>query len=207
MSLNETLQRAINPRFDSLLRLPIWECLTDGTISRCQYLVLLHQLLQIQLRMDEALEQQSPLLGLFDPSMCRAEAIARDLALLGAAPSIELLPPTEALNRTIRRASRDPAALVGCLYVFEALRLHSRSCIEPLAVALHVGTIKAGRGLDYHLEAAQGSDAHWTRFNEHLDACGLTSQEPILEAAVATINALFDLYATMCSDSVEALCA
>ena len=206
MSLNEALQRAVSPRFDCLLQLPIWERLTAGTISRRHYLLLLQQLLQVQLRLDEALEQQTPLWGLFEPTMCRSEAIARDLALLGAAASLELLPATEAAIRIVRRSSKDPAALVGCLYVFEALQLHSRSCVKPLASALGVTTIKAARGLDYLLESVQ-IDARWSRFNEHLDACGLTSQQPILEAAEATINALFELYASMCSESVEARCA
>ena len=181
--------------------------MTAGTISRRHYLLLLQQLLQIQLRLDEALEQRSPLWGLFEPTMCRSEAIARDLALLGAAASLELLPATEAAIQIVRRSSKDPAALVGCLYVFETLQLHSRSCVKPLASALGMTTIKAARGLDYHLESVQGIDARWSRFNEHLDACGLTFQQPILEAADATINALFELYASMCSESVEALCA
>jgi heme oxygenase len=130
--------------------------------------------------------------------MERAEAIAHDLSALGLEVFDEPHPAAVSWLGEIRRvAEREPMIWLGVVYLFEGSRMGSMLLVRSLSRALGVAA-NVGMGLDYHLQGANESYAHWQRLKERLDGLPLVESDRMAacQGAKATFRMLHDVYST-----------
>ena len=178
--------------------LPLAQALAQGRIGLRAYAGLLRQLVHLH-DSAEAVLDRHPELGVYRPAMARRAVLLRDLQALGCDPAAPALPAVRAFAARLEAwSSTTPVALLGCLYVLEGSRLGSLHLVQPLAAALGVAPTP-GAGLDYHLDGRQQRPQLWLQFKLAMNAAvsDPAQQAVVVDAALATFGALYDLYAAL----------
>mgnify|MGYP005846724215 CR=1 FL=1 len=204
VSLPDQIRQAIAAAHIAVEATPLASALAHGTIGVGDYIVLLQELHHLHASLESSLVaaalDQPLIASIYHPeAMDRAGVILRDLAAFTAIPS-------EQPGQVIQRISTDfaswavqkPWALLGALYVMEGSRMGSMMLARSLAKAFS-RPAESGFGLDYHVQDMAGRPAAWKQFRKTLADLPFTleQQGDIIQAAIATMNALVDLYASM----------
>jgi heme oxygenase len=149
------LREAVRPVHALLDRAPIVPRLLAGTASRPAYAATMPWLHGLHALLARALAGDPRLDGAFGHPRGRAQAAARDLAVLGVAP----LACGQGPLAMVEAGLADPCARYGIAWVIEGSRAGSRLLTRPLARILGRPGPATGIGMDYHLLMAESGDA------------------------------------------------
>ena len=198
MDLLLSLRDGIRDLHVRIERLPVAVAISEGRVTKPQYIQVLAQLYHIHRCLEEELALHPFLATVYDSSvMARADVALQDLTYLGCGEPEVPQPETKELLLQLQHWSqRSAPALLGALYVLEGSRMGSLVLYRPLARALSVPA-ELGHGLDYHISGMTDRPAAWKRFITALLAQPLTraEQQHVVDTAITTMAALHDVYA------------
>lgn len=196
MSLTQRIRQALKDLHERIENTPLAVRMQSGLLSCSEYVRLLKQLELLHCGLEEELQRHAERYGVFRPDHARAPVIRADLAALNASADGICKPATRRLLGLFADWSqRVPEALLGAFYVFEGSRMGSKMLLHPLAAGLGL-PVEPGQGLDYHLAGLADCPRRWTQLKAQYDQLPLSAaqQERVIAAAVATMEALLDLY-------------
>jgi heme oxygenase (biliverdin-producing, ferredoxin) len=184
---------------------PLSQTMAAGGVSRQDYVALLVQLVRIHCELESHLRRHPSLQVVYQPWMERLPALLRDLEVLDPEACAPPLPAvTSLIGKIADWSATNPAAMLGCLYIFEGSRLGSMHLARPLARALDlVGG--EGVGLDYHVQDMNRRPHLWKQFQQSMNEFFSEKEhESIVAAAVTTFLALEELYWSLSPSSAPA---
>ncbi|CAN5350987.1 hypothetical protein BH11PLA2_BH11PLA2_31470 [soil metagenome] len=185
-----TATHAVHTRIETL---PVCQAMLAGEVDRDAYTALLGKLYYLHDRFESELAACPAVAAVWPLTPSRAQAIARDLAVLGAEPGECPYWIEEWVNEL--NAQENPAVWAGVGYVFEGSRMGSRVLVRTVSKALGL-EMKLGNGLDYHLDAGTDPAGNWRNVMGALVALDRNedARHAIVTAAVSTFEAMYDLH-------------
>lgn len=198
MDLFDQLRAATRTAHDEIEQLPAAVAMLNGTVSRDDYNAVLTRVFWIHSIFETNLVQSSDFTNRWPKEAVRADAVARDMASLGAIFLSE--PPSEVeewAEQMCQSAETHPAVWAGAGYVLEGSRMGSRVLIGPVSKALGV-MVSLGVGVDYHLEGLADPGGRWKRVREAIAAADQTPADriAIVSGAIATFGVMAAVHRT-----------
>jgi heme oxygenase len=197
MQLGDQLRNAIAQAHTNIETLPLSKALVAGTVQKDEYATLLGQLYHVHRVLEEALETNADLHGIYHPRMNRAEVIKTDLQYFGESELSDFcIEESHRLIEQVRNCTEQaPWGLIGMLYVFEGSRMGSMFLARSLSKGFAV-SMAPNQGLDYHLDGIAERPQNWKLFKEKLNSLELTEKQKtdICNEAMETMQNLYCLY-------------
>jgi heme oxygenase len=173
-------------------QLPFFKDLAGGLLPLDSYLGLLKAMLVVHGALDQALAPHThpALTAVWGPEMSKLDALQRDIAALGGRS--EDIPDAVLrayiLAEQIKlRATRDPASLVGYVYVVAVWNLGGAALCESVG---HMFELAGDDGRAYFASYDRWGAAHWLDFTARIN--GLPLDEPTKERVVAAAQEALD---------------
>jgi len=199
MTVINRLRSAIAVSHDQIEKTPYSIAIMNASIGISDYIVSLAQLYAIHHTL-ESVSSHNQFAAYFSDEMIRTSAIKRDLKFWGASlADIAIMPEAAATCTLIEQAAtKEPASILGFIYVLEGSRMGSLVIVKPLAAALQV-TPHDSQGLDYHTEGARQTPARLGVWKARVEQIGLSESDvhTIERATTAFMESLTTLYAKL----------
>ncbi|QGJ69996.1 Hypothetical protein PBC10988_16850 [Planctomycetales bacterium 10988] len=207
MHLTQTIRETVHPTHERIEKVAFSRQMISGKIGKKAYGRALSQLWFVHRVLENHLRRYPELAEIFEEEMSRTEVLAQDLKVLGQPLQTQPLAETIDLIEDIEHWSyREPVALLGALYIFEGSRMGSMYLGKSLAKGFD-RPAEIGQGLDYHLQGSEDRPKKWKSFKNSLDTMPLSEdqQQAIVDAAEATMNGMYALYASFSVEEEKAM--
>lgn len=186
-SARDALRSATDAIHQRLHQHPLLRRLADGSISRCDYVALLHRFLTFHEVVEDRLSRGPDLAdyGIDLVERRRSPLLLGDLAALGAPAAMAAAPVGQSWS------APGSAAALGCLYVSEGSRLGGLSLARALDGLLAPGSV-AGRS--FLLGYGPRHGAMWRDLCDAIERIGAPGEgrDTMISAAVETFG-LFEI--------------
>jgi heme oxygenase len=204
-TLSQRLKTECWPLHEAAEHAALPKKLISATVTRDEYVGLLHQTLLHTAALDEALRRRLadlPALGaVVEEAQLQAPLVERDLEHLGADPAGATASPAtrELLDRIERFEAEDPIRLLGLHYVREGAHNGNRFIARSIQKAL--GLPAGGDGVRHLTPYGDEQPAVWASFKATLDAQRLTDEQrdAIVDAAKDMFRAITAIHAQIAS--------
>ena len=175
--------------------LPFWAALQDGTLPREAYVLFLEAMLAVHEPLEQAADADSDavLTAAWDRAAARVPLLERDLSYLWSehpgGMSKALLHAIMLSEEVALRARRDPASLVGYLYVLQGSALGGL-VLRPQVVRTF--GLTGQEGVAYLGGSGHETRRSWTAFTEAMNAAVLEPdlQERVVDAALEAFEGI-----------------